>query len=87
MTLPLIHLLEQSSAEEARRIRDMLAAAGNHKREALAPVLMASGAIRYARRRAEDFAARAAAELECLCPSEHRSILEMLTDRVVHRET
>ena len=35
--------------------------------------------------RAEEFAARARAELSCLAPSSCRTILEALPDRVVHR--
>jgi geranylgeranyl pyrophosphate synthase len=55
------------------------------RRSALARELESSGAIAYARRRAEGFAARALADLDCLPPSECRSILELLTDRVVSR--
>jgi geranylgeranyl pyrophosphate synthase len=45
-----------------------------------------SGALLYAGGRAEEFAARARAELKCLPPSPCRSILETLTYRVVRRE-
>jgi octaprenyl-diphosphate synthase len=85
LTLPLIHLLTVAGPETASGVRQVLATPGNHKREALHPYLADNGSFHYAHRRAEDFAARASAELACLPPSECRSILETLTDRVVHR--
>jgi octaprenyl-diphosphate synthase len=85
LTLPLLRLL-QGSAERAARVRQILRAPGNHKREALQALLRDSDALVYARGRAEEFAAQARAELECLPPSECRAILEMLTERVIRRE-
>ena len=85
LTLPLLRLL-QGPAERAARVRQILRAAGNHKREALRSLLLDSDALDYARGRAEEFAARARAELACLAPSECRAILEMLTERVIRRE-
>src|SRR5207302_417091 len=86
LTLPLLRLLHESPAERAARVRQILRAPGNHKREALRPLLLETDALDYARSRAEEFAARARAELECLPPSECRSILEALTERVIRRE-
>ncbi len=86
LTLPLLRLLGEAPAETASRVRQILRSPGNHKRAALAPYLHDSDALEYARGRAEEFAARARAELECLPPSECRSILAMLTERVVRRE-
>ena len=60
---------------------------GNHKRAALRPHLAETGALDYAYRRAEDFAARARAELEALHPSPSRTILQSLCARVVHRSS
>jgi octaprenyl-diphosphate synthase len=87
LTLPLIYLLAQAPPEQAARLRQILRGPGNHKREALAPALRESGALAYAQGRAEEFAAQAAAELECLPPSECRTLLRTLTDRVVHRSS
>ena len=84
-TLPLIHLLGEASPEKASRLRQILSSPGNHKRENLRPFLAESGSLRYAARKAEEFADHARAELTCLPPSECKSILELLTDRVVHR--
>jgi octaprenyl-diphosphate synthase len=87
LTLPLIRLLSRASAATVAQVRAILRSAGNHKREALRPYLIESGALAYAQRRAEDFAARARAELPCLPPSACRAILEGLTQRVVRRSS
>lgn len=86
LTLPLIRYLAQAPAEAAERLRQILSSPQNHKREALHPHLLQSGALQYASRKAEEFAAQARAELNCLPPSECRSILEMLTEKVVRRD-
>ncbi|HEV3445495.1 MAG TPA: polyprenyl synthetase family protein [Gemmataceae bacterium] len=87
LTLPLIHLLSQSPAEQGVRLRQILRSPGNHKREALQVYFAESASLEYARTRAEAFAAAARAELRCLPPSHCRTVLEMLTDRVVNRST
>jgi octaprenyl-diphosphate synthase len=87
MTLPLIRLLAGAPREQASRFRQMLRTPGNHKRELFRPFLEESGSLAYARERAEDFARRARAELDCLPPSECRAILKTLPDRVVHRSS
>jgi octaprenyl-diphosphate synthase len=86
LTLPLIRLLDNAAPEQGDRLRQLLRAPGNHKREMILPYLKESGAIAYARARAEGFAAQAAAELDCLPPSEARGVLSDLTEQVVHRE-
>lgn len=85
LTLPLIHLLATAGADLRGRIIGILRAEGNHKREALRPYLLQSGALAYAQAKAEDFAAQARAQLDCLPASSCRLILEALTKRVVHR--
>jgi octaprenyl-diphosphate synthase len=87
MTLPLIRLLGQASEGQGRLLEQILQAPGNHKREALMPFLAESDAIEYARRRAEEFAARARAELACLPASPARALLELAADGVVHRNS
>jgi octaprenyl-diphosphate synthase len=87
LTLPLIRLLAQAPEGQASRVRQVLRAAGNHKREALAPYFAQSDAIAYARRRAEEYAGRARAELVCLPPSPCRDVLELATVGVVHRSS
>jgi octaprenyl-diphosphate synthase len=85
LTLPLVHLLETAPRELATRVRQILGNPANHKREALRPILMETGALAYAQRRAEEVAAEARAELVCLPASPCRTVLEVLTERVVHR--
>jgi octaprenyl-diphosphate synthase len=85
LTLPLVHLLETASSELATRVRQILGHSSNHKRETLRPILVETGALAYAQRRAEQIAAEARAELACLPPSPCHTILEILTERVVHR--
>lgn len=85
LTLPLIRLLADASGETSIQLRQILNSPTNHKREALAPYLSANGALQYAGRRAQEFAQKARAELQCLPTSECRTILELLTDRVVDR--
>ncbi len=87
LTLPLLRLLQTASPEWATRLRQLLRSPGNHKREALRPYLADSDALDYARERACAYAAQARAELECLPPSESRAILELLTERVVRRDS
>jgi octaprenyl-diphosphate synthase len=86
LTLPMIFLLQNAPAPQRRRVQTILTAEGNHKREALLPELRAAGALEYTRQKAESFASAAFAALECLPGSEARSILEILADRVVHRD-
>jgi octaprenyl-diphosphate synthase len=86
LTLPMIRLLSQAPTEQAGRIRHLLAGPCSHRRESLSPYLRESGALAYAQDRAEEFARRARAELDAVAPSECRTILRLLADRVVHRD-
>jgi octaprenyl-diphosphate synthase len=85
MTLPLIRLLRTSDIELHSRLRQILADAGNHKREKLQPYLAESDALTYARERAEEYSVRARRELASLPSSQCRDILEALTEQVIHR--
>lgn len=86
MTLPLIRLLASAKAAQAERLRALLRSPGAGRGGALRTLLHESGALDEARRRAEEIAARGAAELECLPPSESRTLLAQLAERVVHRD-
>src|SRR5262249_22368215 len=85
LTLPLIRMLDQASEDLSPRLRQILHSPGNHKRETLAPYLAQTEALDYARRRAEEFAEQARAELGCLPASECKAILAALPSLVVHR--
>ena len=84
MTLPLIRVMQHGPEGLAECVRQVLLAPGDHKRESLRPCLLESDGLDYARRKAEDFAAKGG-ELACVPPSLCRAILEAVTDRVVHR--
>jgi octaprenyl-diphosphate synthase len=85
LTLPLIRLLGHGPEGLAARVRQVLTSPGNHKREALRPLLAESDALAYARGRAEELARQAREELACLPHSPSRDVLEAVTERVVHR--
>ncbi len=85
LTLPLIRLLSHPNGTAARA-RQVLCSPGNHKRESLLPILDETDAVDYARRKALDFATAARADLRCLPSSPTRSVLEALTERVIHRD-
>lgn len=86
LTLPLIHLLANSEPEQSEEIQHILNNGYTNKRELLQPHLRQTGSLQYAQGRAEDFAARAATELNSLPPSQCRDILQVLTEKVVHRD-
>jgi octaprenyl-diphosphate synthase len=87
LTLPLIHLLQTAPEALSLRARNILHGADQPRREQLRPCLLEAGSLEYARRRALDLAEQARDELSCLPASPYRSILEAMTDRVVHRES
>lgn len=85
MTLPLIHLLRESSSELATRVRQIVSQPSESQRGALRDCLVECGSLDYARRRAEELSTRARKELSCLPVSPYRLILESMADRVVNR--
>jgi octaprenyl-diphosphate synthase len=85
MTLPVIHLLRQSSEKMAARAQQVLLTAGPGRRESLRSLLEEAGSLEYARCKAEDIAVRARRELACLAPSHFRTLLEAMAERVVSR--
>ena len=86
LTLPLIHMLDRVPAEEAARLRGVLANGCPDKRAAIEAALAGTKALGYAKRRAEEFAGRARAALGCLPDSPARGMLEQLTEWAVRRE-
>jgi len=86
LTLPLIHMLAALPADEAASLRSVLGN-GKPKRAAVANALDRTGAVHYARERAESLAADAAGELDALPPSECRELLRMMTRWAVRRDT
>jgi octaprenyl-diphosphate synthase len=86
LTLPLIRMLETLPADEVAGLRKVLGN-GQPKRAAVAAGLARTGAVEFARERAEQLAAEAAGELDALAPSQCRDILRLLTRWAVQRET
>jgi octaprenyl-diphosphate synthase len=85
LTLPIIRLLRDAAPETGSRLRQILTDPGNHKRELLRPYLVGTDALEYARARAEEFSALARDELASLAPSRYRTVMEHLTEQVIHR--
>jgi octaprenyl-diphosphate synthase len=85
LTLPLIHLLAQSRPPETARIRVLLSNPGTESRLELVNLLAQSDAIEYARRRADEFAARARQCLDGLPDTPARRILDALPEFATHR--
>jgi octaprenyl-diphosphate synthase len=85
LTLPLIWLMQHGAPAAIHAVRRVLSERGNHQREQLGPILQTSGALQYARRQADRFAAAAARELQTLPDSAAKQSLVALTRFVVRR--
>ena len=85
LTLPLIWLLQNTSADMARAARRVLSNQDSNSLAELRPILEQSGAIDYAQRQAARFAASALEELCDLDDSPAKQSLEKLTHFVVNR--
>jgi octaprenyl-diphosphate synthase len=86
LTLPVIHLLDRVPAGEADGVRAILRGPTAERHERLMPMLEASGSLAYARRKADEFAAKARGCLDLLPPSECRQVLSQLTEWAIRRE-
>lgn len=86
LTLPLIHALQHLNPADADRLRELLRNGGPERNARVLAALADTGAIAYATRRAEEFARNANAALECLPPSECRTILERIAGWSVRRQ-
>ncbi len=85
LTLPLIHALDCLPSPEAAAFRSLIRDAEG-SRESLLATLRQTGSLIYARRRAEEYAARARSALRHLPQSEYRTLLTNLTDWTIRRE-
>jgi octaprenyl-diphosphate synthase len=85
LTLPVIHLLGQVSARRSAEIRELLSRPDQHTRSALLPILESTGALRYARSRADEFTVAARQHLAALPESPARQLLEDMADFVIAR--
>lgn len=85
VTLPLIHVLRNGSADDASVVREAVEAGGAERVAAVTEILERTGAIGYAREQARAEAERARAELAVLPPSPYREALDALATESVDR--
>ena len=85
LTLPLIHLLARAAPRQAEEIRELLARPDEQTRGRLLPMLKGSGALEYARARADEFTVAARQHLTILGESPARQLLEDMADFVTVR--
>jgi octaprenyl-diphosphate synthase len=86
LTLPVIHCLARLPACEADRLREAIRKGRDGTGARVLAALGRTESLANARRKAEELARAARAELECLPRSECRSILEAMTEWAVRRE-
>ncbi len=85
VTLPLIHVLRNGDADDARVVREAVEDGGAERVEAVTEILERTGAIEYAREHARAEAERARSELVALPPTPYRDALEALATESVDR--
>ncbi len=85
LTLPLIYLLGQVSPRQKEEICELLAHPDEQTAVTLLPLLESSGALRYARRRADELTLAARENLGRLPETAARQLLEDMADFVIVR--
>jgi octaprenyl-diphosphate synthase len=85
LTLPIIHFLRHAPAEHRALMRSLLQIAAPDRVERIRNLILPSGSIAYAQKRARQLVARAIAALDILPASEARSVLETMARFVVDR--
>lgn len=84
-TLPVIRLLQVAGEEDRRQALDALQGDATTAAARILPLLEKYETIDYARRRADEFSARAIDQLDGFPPTAARDVLRMLTEFVVSR--
>jgi octaprenyl-diphosphate synthase len=87
LTLPLIWLLRTAPPTTAHTVQRILTSDDVGRRTELKPILEETGALAYARRRAEQFAAAAHHEIAALADSSAKHVLTQLTQFVTRRSS
>jgi octaprenyl-diphosphate synthase len=85
LTLPIIHLLQQASPEDAAQIRELLANPQPDTSAKLEEFFEQYDVLNYVLGRASEYTALARKQLECLPDSPARRILEEFTEFVTQR--
>ncbi|MGL6073917.1 MAG: polyprenyl synthetase family protein [Fimbriiglobus sp.] len=80
LTLPIIHALNQLPPAQADELRAILQTSDAKARERIVDILLGTGSLDYARRRADEFARNAKSALQCLPESETRTLLASLAE-------
>ena len=86
LTLPVIHCLHRLPPAEAAKLRDAILAGADGLGHRVLAALEKTQSVAYAKRKADELARSAKAELECLPRSECRAVLEGVADWSVRRE-
>lgn len=86
LTLPLIHMLNALSPEDANAARALLAQPDMSTREALEPFLRETGAMDYARKRAGQLASEAKQCLASFQDTRAKAILLQMADQAADRQ-
>lgn len=86
LTLPVIHCLSRLPGAETAKLKDAIRANAEGLGLRVLHALEKTQSIAYAKRKAEDFARTARAELECLPRTECRAILETVAEWSITRE-
>ncbi len=85
-TLPLIHVMQTGTPDQAACVREALESGGRDSFPAVLEAVRASNALEYTRQQARDEAARAAARLDALPPSQYKDSLLQLCAFSVTRQ-
>ncbi|RUR41231.1 octaprenyl diphosphate synthase [Vreelandella populi] len=85
-TLPLIHAMEQGTPEQAKLIRQVIRKGGLEQLEEVLAIVHTTGALEYTRKRADEMADKALAQLELLPPSAYRDSMAELARMAVDRQ-
>lgn len=85
LTLPLIWLLQNGPDAEKYKIKSLLENGSPLQRDQVKHILIDSGAIDYAKNKAEQFIAAGKRDLQALAPSAFRNILHDITDQILNR--
>jgi octaprenyl-diphosphate synthase len=85
-TLPVIHVLRQTSDKERTEIVDILTRTGNHRAESLRPWFERFSAFAYTRDKAAEYAQRAIDALDVVPAGPIRDVLQDLAEFVVTRQ-
>jgi len=85
LTLPIIYLLQNGTQEDKSSMIELLSNPSDIKRNKVKKLLIDSGALDYAKNKAEEFIALAKCDLQVLAPSTFRTILLDITDKILNR--